>query len=98
MRALYFSRQVVPFLRDVPLEQWAEKHTYYRHIGIYAYSAQTLSEITRLEPSNLEKAESLEQLRWLENGYPIDVAITTHDSHGIDTPEDLERVTRLFAL
>ncbi len=91
MRALYFSRSVIPFLRGVEPAEWLSRHQYYRHIGIYGYRAQVLSEITRLPAGTLEQAESLEQLRWLENGYVIRVAQTNFDTIGIDTPQDLQR-------
>ncbi|GLU51926.1 3-deoxy-manno-octulosonate cytidylyltransferase [Dyadobacter frigoris] len=93
---LYFSRQTIPYLRGVEPENWLDAHTFYKHIGIYAYRVDVLEEITKLEVSSLEKAESLEQLRWLENGYSIKAVITSDDSHGVDTPDDLDRVTRKF--
>lgn len=91
MNALYFSRSVIPYQRGVEQEKWQSHHTYYKHIGIYAYKALTLSEITKLPQGILEKAESLEQLRWLENGYKIKVGITCFETVSIDTPEDLLR-------
>lgn len=92
MNALYFSRSVIPYLRGVEQgDEWLARHTYYKHIGLYAYRAEVLGEITRLPQSPLELAESLEQLRWLENGYRIRVAITSQETIGIDTPEDLAR-------
>lgn len=91
MQALYFSRSVIPFLRDTNQEEWLKNHTFYKHIGLYAYKTSVLREITSLEQSKLEKAESLEQLRWLENGYRIQVGITNNETIGIDTPEDLVR-------
>lgn len=94
--ALYFSRSAIPFLRGVPKEEWQARHTYYKHIGLYAYRSDVLRAVTRLAPSPLEKAESLEQLRWLENGYRIRTAVTTLESHAIDTPEDLRHVLDLF--
>lgn len=94
--ALYFSRQAIPFLRGEPMETWLLQHTFYKHIGIYAYRADVLEQITQLPPSSLEKAEALEQLRWLENGYSIRCVVTELDSHGIDTPEDLERIKKRF--
>lgn len=94
-RALYFSRSPIPFLRGVAPEQWASERTYYKHIGLYGYRAQVLREVTRLAPSPLEIAESLEQLRWLENGYQIQTAVTHHQSFAIDTPEDLAHVLTL---
>lgn len=91
MNALYFSRSVIPFIRGAEQSSWLEKHTYYKHIGIYAYKAKVLPEITKLPQGTLEKAESLEQLRWLENGYKIKVGLTDLETIGIDTPEDLKR-------
>ena len=90
-RAIYFSRSVIPYLRGVEREQWLKSHTYYKHIGMYAFRANVLREVTSLEQSPLELAESLEQLRWLENGYKIGVGISNVETVGIDTPEDLER-------
>ena len=90
-RALYFSRSVIPFLRGVPEEEWLKQHTFYKHIGLYAYRTETLREITQLPQSTLEKAESLEQLRWLDNGYVIRVGETHVETIGIDTPDDLRR-------
>lgn len=90
--AIYFSRSPIPYLRQFPKEAWADNHSYYLHIGLYGYRSDILREITNLKPSTLELAESLEQLRWLENGYNISVRSVDHDSIGIDTPEDLERV------
>lgn len=89
--ALYFSRSVIPYVRGVEPEKWLICNTFYKHIGIYAFLAGVLKEVTSLEQSRLEKAESLEQLRWLENGYKIGVGITDFETIGIDTPEDLER-------
>lgn len=94
--AVYFSRSVVPYLRGVEKEQWLSKHVFYKHLGIYAYRAAVLEKITTLPQSPLEIAESLEQLRWLENGYKIKVGITDIETIGIDTPEDLERA-KVFA-
>ena len=91
MNALYFSRSVIPYLRNVDKAKWAQAHTYYKHIGLYAYRAEVLKRITTLPQSPLEIAESLEQLRWLENGYTIKVGITHAETIGIDTPEDLKR-------
>ena len=92
--AIYFSRSVVPYLRDVERCEWLKHHTFYKHIGIYAFRAKTLGEVTALAQTALEKAESLEQLRWLENGYKIGVGITDIETIGIDTPEDLERAEK----
>lgn len=90
-RAIYFSRSVIPYLRGVEREQWLNAHTYYKHIGMYAFRADVLREVTSLAQSPLELAESLEQLRWLENGYKIGVGISNVETVGIDTPEDLQR-------
>lgn len=90
-QALYFSRSVIPYLRNVEKRDWLKYHTYYKHIGLYAYRAEVLREITALPQSPLELAESLEQLRWLENGYTIKVGVTDIETIGIDTPQDLER-------
>ena len=91
MNALYFSRSVIPFQRNAEKEGWLKGHTYYKHIGLYAYRADVLKEITSLPQSSLELAESLEQLRWLENGYTIKVGISEVETIGIDTPQDLAR-------
>jgi len=93
---MYFSRQTIPYLRNHEADQWIKNHTFYKHIGIYAYRTDILAEITGLPVSALEKAESLEQLRWLENGYTIKAVLTSDDSHGVDTPDDLEKITRKF--
>ncbi len=87
--ALYFSRSIIPFTRNSDKKDWLKQHTYYKHIGLYAYRAEVLKEITALPQSSLEVAESLEQLRWLENGYNIKVGVTDVETIGIDTPEDL---------
>jgi len=89
--ALYFSRSVIPFCRGIEKECWLEMTPFYKHVGMYAYRPEVLKEITALPQGRLEKAESLEQLRWLENGYTIAVRETAHESIGIDTPEDLKR-------
>ncbi len=93
--ALYFSRSCVPFVRDFEKGDWLDHHTFFKHIGIYAYRADILKEITKLPQGELEKAESLEQLRWLENGFTIKVAETKHETMGIDTPEDVERAIKI---
>lgn len=89
--ALYFSRSVVPYIRGKEQQEWLQSFPYLKHLGIYAYRREILHEITQLPQSSLEKAESLEQLRWLENGYCIRVGITEVETVGIDTPEDLQR-------
>ena len=94
--AIYFSRQTIPYLRQYPdKSDWLKHHTFYKHIGMYAYRPDILKKITALKPSSLELAESLEQLRWLENGYSIQTAVTTIETIGIDTPEDLKKVVKL---
>ena len=97
-RALYFSRSVIPYLRGVAQEEWLAQHTFYKHIGLYAYRTQTLAEITRLPQSTLEKVESLEQLRWLDNGYIIRVGQTEVETIGIDTPDDLARAENFLKM
>lgn len=97
MRALYFSRSVIPYLRGSEQGEWLQRHTYYKHIGLYAYRANVLKEITALPQSSLELAESLEQLRWLQNGYTIKVGISEVETIGIDTPEDLARAEAYLA-
>ena len=86
----------MPYLRGIDYEKWTSQHTYYKHIGLYAYRTSVLKQITQLQPSLLEKAESLEQLRWLENGYRIRTVVTAQETIGIDTPEDLERAERFL--
>jgi 3-deoxy-manno-octulosonate cytidylyltransferase (CMP-KDO synthetase) len=91
MNALYFSRSIIPFQRNADKADWLKNHTYYKHIGLYAYRAEVLKQITALPQSALELAESLEQLRWLENGYKIKVGLSQVETIGIDTPQDLAR-------
>lgn len=90
--ARYFSRSPLPHIRGVEKEQWLQQHTYYKHIGIYAYRFAILKKICALPQSSLEKAESLEQNRWLENGYRIKTAITHKENIAIDTPDDLAKI------
>jgi 3-deoxy-manno-octulosonate cytidylyltransferase (CMP-KDO synthetase) len=94
--AIYFSRQVLPFLKGVDPKEWHKHHTYYRQVGMYAYRSDILEKITQLPVSDLEKAESLEQLRWLQHGYKIKMGLTSYESHCIDTPEDVEKVLRMM--
>ena len=89
--ALYFSRSTIPHIRNTPEKDWLNKQSFYKHIGMYAYRTDVLKKLTSLPVSQLEKAESLEQLRWLENGFRIKVAETKTETIGIDTPEDLNR-------
>ena len=95
--AMYFSRSVIPYLRGVEKDKWLDCHTFYKHLGVYAYRADILEALTTLPQSPMEKAESLEQLRWLENGYRIKVGVTDIETVGIDTPEDLERAKEFAA-
>ena len=89
--AMYFSRSVIPFVRGKESKEWPLSYPFLKHIGLYAYRRNVLAEVTRLPQGELEKAESLEQLRWLENGYRIKVGLTDVETVGFDTPEDLAR-------
>jgi 3-deoxy-manno-octulosonate cytidylyltransferase (CMP-KDO synthetase) len=91
-KALYFSRSPIPYLRNTPSSEWFSTGEFYKHLGLYAYKTSVLLEITKLPPSRLEQLESLEQLRWLENGYEIGVVVTDIETIGIDTPEDLLKI------
>ncbi len=91
--AIYFSRQTVPNIREKEKTEWLNYHTFYKHIGIYAYTTKVLAEITILKQSSLELAEGLEQLRWLENGYKINTKITDFESVSVDVPDDLKKLT-----
>jgi 3-deoxy-manno-octulosonate cytidylyltransferase (CMP-KDO synthetase) len=92
--AIYFSRSPIPHIRGQEPEQWLQHFAYFKHIGIYGFRADVLQEVTRLPMSSLEKAESLEQLRWIENGYRIKVAETELETQAVDTPEDLQKLPR----
>ncbi|HEY2581070.1 MAG TPA: 3-deoxy-manno-octulosonate cytidylyltransferase [Mucilaginibacter sp.] len=92
--AIYFSRSPLPHIRGQEQKEWLNHFTYFKHIGIYGYRADVLQQITKLPVSSLEKAESLEQLRWIENGYRIKVAETELETFAVDTPEDLERLLK----
>jgi 3-deoxy-manno-octulosonate cytidylyltransferase (CMP-KDO synthetase) len=94
--AMYFSRSVIPFLRGYQKKDWLQKGVFYKHLGFYAYTFDTLKEFSSMPPSSLELTESLEQLRWLENGNTIKVGIAKHYSMSVDTPEDLIRVRQLM--
>lgn len=94
--AIYFSRSIIPYIRDAHHTEWLDKNTFYKHIGMYAYRSDILQEITQLPQSALEIAESLEQLRWIENGYKIKVGTTHTETIGIDTPEDMEKAIKLL--
>lgn len=91
---LYFSREAIPYLRGVEQKDWLNHHTFYKHIGIYAFNVEEFHGLLELEPAPLEKAESLEQLRWLSNHYTIQAVETNIETFGIDTPEDLEKVNK----
>ncbi len=90
-QALYFSRHPIPYLRGAEPHEWLSRHGYYKHIGIYGYRSTVLAQLTQLQPSGLEKAESLEQLRWLEHGFKIITAVTELETIGIDTPADVAK-------
>ena len=94
--ALYFSRSVIPYIRGIERNDWLGQYPFLKHLGIYAYRREVLAEVTRLPQSSLEKAESLEQLRWLQNGYRIRVGLTDVETIGIDTPEDLQRAEQFL--
>jgi 3-deoxy-manno-octulosonate cytidylyltransferase (CMP-KDO synthetase) len=94
--ALYFSRSIIPYIRGKHHSEWLKSNVFYKHIGIYAYLTDVLAEITELPQSVLEQSESLEQLRWIENGYTIKVSITAEETIGIDTPEDLAMAVKYF--
>lgn len=96
LQAIYFSRSPIPYLRNEAKENWHNAYSFYKHLGIYAYRTITLKQITMLQPSPLELAESLEQNRWLENGYTILVEKTDFETVAIDTPEDLEKVREML--
>jgi 3-deoxy-manno-octulosonate cytidylyltransferase (CMP-KDO synthetase) len=92
--AMYFSRQAIPFIKDLPMKQWLSAHAYFKHLGLYAYKSTVLKNICALPVSSMEKAESLEQLRWLQHGLRIKVGITHWETPAIDTPEDLEKLLK----
>jgi 3-deoxy-manno-octulosonate cytidylyltransferase (CMP-KDO synthetase) len=94
--AIYFSRAAIPYIRDAEKNEWSGKHDFFKHIGLYAYRTEILKEITLLPRSSLEISESLEQNRWLENGYRIRTAVTLWESIGVDTPDDLEKAKILL--
>lgn len=94
--AIYFSRAILPYVRNYKWNEWLQHRDFYIHVGMYAYRSDVLDNVTKLPQSSLELAESLEQLRWLQNGYKIKVALTDAPTFGIDTPEDLEQAKKLF--
>jgi 3-deoxy-manno-octulosonate cytidylyltransferase (CMP-KDO synthetase) len=91
-KALYFSRATIPFLRDIPQKNWLEEYSFFKHIGLYGYKRETLAQIAALDSGTLEKAENLEQLRWLENDITIMVRETPYESQSVDRPEDIEEL------
>ncbi|MEC8739613.1 MAG: 3-deoxy-manno-octulosonate cytidylyltransferase [Bacteroidota bacterium] len=95
--ALYFSRQAIPSIRDLNKEEWLEKHTYYKHIGIYAFQASIVPELIEIPSSPLENAENLEQLRWIQDHFVISLLQTDYESRGVDTPDDVLKVEQLLA-
>ncbi len=97
-RAIYFSRQAIPYQKSTDAQIWVQHYPYYKHMGLYAYKSQILKSLCTLPPSPLEMAESLEQLRWLENGYSIHIDTTNKETPAIDTPEDLEKVLAEYPL
>lgn len=96
--AIYFSRAILPYVRNYKWQEWLDNRDFFIHVGMYAYRGEVLNQITQLPQSSLEIAESLEQLRWIENGYKIKVALTDSPTIGIDTPEDLEKAKQMFSL
>ena len=96
LNANWFSRAVIPYIRGIERNKWEKAHQFYKHVGMYAYTPKALEEFSKMEQTTYEKAESLEQLRWLENGNRIRVGITKHQTFAVDTIEDLERVRQLI--
>jgi 3-deoxy-manno-octulosonate cytidylyltransferase (CMP-KDO synthetase) len=94
-RAIYFSRYAIPFMRNIEQEDWLKAHTFYKHIGMYGFRVETLRKLVTLPTSPLENAEDLEQLRWIESGFPIQTVITDHDSIAVDVPNDLLKFTNM---
>jgi len=97
LRALYFSRSPIPFVREKATDGETRNTQFLSHVGLYAFRREVLDEVVKLPPGQLEQAESLEQLRWLEHGIPIRCAITRLPSLGVDTPEDLERIRKSYS-
>ncbi|MDT8414397.1 MAG: 3-deoxy-manno-octulosonate cytidylyltransferase [Flavobacteriaceae bacterium] len=94
--ALYFSRSVIPFVRDYPTEDWSNHHTFYRHVGMYGFRPHALKLFAGLHQTSLETAESLEQNRWLQNGKKLKVGITLKETIPVDTPQDVEKVIKIL--
>ena len=97
MEAMYFSRSVIPYFKGKPKEEWHLHHAYWRHVGMYAYRADVLEKLTKLPQAALEKAESLEQLRWLQADFAIQCVPTKYNSYCVDTPEDLEALLPMIS-
>lgn len=95
-KAIYFSRNPLPFVANMSEDEWLMQHDFYKHIGIYAYRTEILRKITNLATSNLENCEKLEQLRWIENGFSIYAFVTNSDVYSVDVPEDVEKIERLI--
>jgi 3-deoxy-manno-octulosonate cytidylyltransferase (CMP-KDO synthetase) len=95
-RAMYFSRSPIPYQRNIPRQEWIQNQIYYKHLGIYGFRSDILKIIVALKPARLEKAESLEQLRWMEHGIDVHVAYTDYESFSVDTPEDLQKLINNF--
>ncbi len=95
-KALYFSRNPIPYFKNLPVDQWTLKQDYFKHVGLYGFDKTTLTNVVKLPPADLEIAESLEQLRWMSNGFDIHVKETEIESIGIDVPADIERALRIF--
>ena len=95
-KALYFSRNPIPFMRNAERSEWLDKGVFYKHVGIYAYKADVLRQVAQMQPTALELAESLEQLRWLENGLSIHMAVIDADGISVDTPDDLRRAEQFI--
>lgn len=95
-KALYFSRNPIPFLKDQPREAWLTQHTFYKHLGLYGFDRAALLKVVSLPHAPLETAESLEQLRWISHGFTMQVSETEIESIGIDVPEDIARALRIF--
>ena len=96
-KALYFSRQTIPFLRNFPPDEWLNHHSFYRHVGMYGYRAEVLQQLVTHPVGTLEQAELLEQLRWLEQGFSIYTHLTTYETLSVDTPEDLHLAEAMAA-
>ena len=94
---MYFSRQAIPFVRDLPIDKWLSQGPHFKHVGMYGYTAQALHAIEKLSIHAYEAMEKLEQLTWLANGFPIHCIESPLATRGIDTEEDLRIVSSLIA-